>query len=48
MNFLIKMYERYVLFRSIAYPPSHPFGNIKEQWGIQWSQRESADVMTNQ
>ena len=43
-----------MLFGSSTYPPSHPFGNaekylkVKEQWGMQWSQRGSDDVMTNQ
>ena len=51
MNFLGK---RRVLLGSFTYPPSHPFGNadknlkVKEQWGMQWSQRGSDDVMTNQ
>ena len=38
---------------NFAYPPSYPFGNpnmdlkVTEQWGMQWSQRGSDDVMTN-
>ena len=43
-----------MLLDSFTYPHSHPFGNadknlkVKEQWGMQWSQGGSDDVMTNQ
>ena len=47
-NFSMKLYERYVLFGSVTYSPCYPFGNVKEQWRIQWSQRGGDDVMTNQ
>ena len=39
-------------FGSVTYPPSHLFGNanikVKEQWGMQCSQRGSDVVMTKQ
>ena len=41
-----------VLFGSVTYPPSLLFGSanikVKEQWGMQWSQRVSEDLTTNQ
>ena len=40
-----------MVFGFVTYQPSHPFDNVntkvKEQWGMQWSQRGSFNVMTN-
>ena len=52
MNFSMNLSEGCVLFGSVTYQTSHPFGNenikVKEQWRMQWSQQGSFNVMTNQ